>query len=324
MPDRNQPSRTDDALRSALEKAYASRARLFQSEVQKQRLRELCDEVKAVSTVGLSWDRASLGISDKASEKVSQVSIPAHLVFCHPEIITERPGLVRYYRLLAALSDKGLGQLVAGTTGQERVAAKARAVNTLISAIIEDAPAFSLEAMRDIMLAEVGSGAQGTWVNLIGKGATQRVRAMFEQYAEAHRLREGVTEERATQGGKTVTRHTLRLNNGWRIVFSPEPDVGIYDPHGKLECAIEIKGSMDKAGAQTRYGEAKKSFQKALRASAQCVTIYLASCFTTAVLEQIKADQQVRKTYNLIEVLDDPAMREGFLREIFHYIMRIV
>jgi hypothetical protein len=87
--------------------------------------------------------------------------------------------------------------------------------------------------------------------------------------------------------------------------------------------AIEIKGSMDKAGAQSRYGEAKKSFAKALAANPRCETIYLASCYTQAVMKQIEADGQVRRTFNLVDILDDEAKRQSFLDEIFKYLVRI-
>lgn len=50
---------------------------------------------------------------------------------------------------------------------------------------------------------------------------------------------------------------------------------------------------MDKAGAQTRLGEAKKSFAKAKAENAHCNTIYLASCFTDAVLSQLKTEREV-------------------------------
>lgn len=106
-------------------------------------------------------------------------------------------------------------------------------------------------------------------------------------------------------------------------MFADEPDVAIRDKKNTLRVAIEIKGSMDKAGAQTRYGEAKKSFGKALKEHGQCETIYLASCFTEAVNEQIKADAQVRKVFNLIEIMDEADKREEFLKEIFVHQIRI-
>ncbi len=77
----------------------------------------------------------------------------------------------------------------------------------------------------------------------------------------------------------------------------------------KLQAAIEIKESMDKAGAQTRLGEAKRSFAKAKAENAHCSTIYLASCFTDAVLSQLKIEWEVDLRFNLIEIVADEAKR---------------
>jgi hypothetical protein len=75
---------------------------------------------------------------------------------------------------------------------------------------------------------------------------------------------------------------------------------------------------------QTRYGEAKKSFGKALRENPRCETIYLGSCFTEAVKEQIEQDGQVRRTYNLIDIIDNEAKRNEFMIEIFKHQIRII
>jgi hypothetical protein len=80
---------------------------------------------------------------------------------------------------------------------------------------------------------------------------------------------------------------------------------------------------MDKAGAQTRLGEAKKSFAKAKAENAHCSTIYLASCFTDAVLSQLKTEREVDLHFNLIEILADEAKKIRFLKELFHYQIRI-
>lgn len=87
-----------------------------------------------------------------------------------------------------------------------------------------------------------------------------------------------------------------------------------------IQIAIEIKGSLDKAGAQTRYGEAKKSFGKALSENPRCFTVYLASCFTDAVVAQIRADGQVRRWFNLTSILYDDAERIRFLSTLFHVV----
>ncbi|MFQ5706913.1 MAG: XcyI family restriction endonuclease [bacterium] len=77
-------------------------------------------------------------------------------------------------------------------------------------------------------------------------------------------MKKSIEEVSTTIAGKKRKQRVIRLTNDWRIIFSSEPDVAIRDNQQILQVAIEIKGSMDKAGAQTRYGEAKKSFGKAL------------------------------------------------------------
>src|SRR5438105_6449720 len=94
----------------------------------------------------------------------------------------------------------------------------------------------------------------------------------------------------------------------------------LRDSDGVKQIAIEIKGSLDTAGAQTRYGEAKKSFGKQLAENPRCYTIYLASCFTDAVIKQIEADGQVRDWFNLTSVLIDPEEQLRFLERLFHIV----
>jgi len=83
---------------------------------------------------------------------------------------------------------------------------------------------------------------------------------------------------------------------------------------------VEIKGSLDVAGAQTRYGEALKSFRKMLAENPRCHTVYLASCFTDAVIGQMRDEGQVRAWYNLTSVLADEAERRRFLGQVFHVV----
>ncbi len=92
------------------------------------------------------------------------------------------------------------------------------------------------------------------------------------------------------------------------------------DANKVIRIAIEIKGSLDVAGAQTRYGEAKKTFAKQLALNPRCHTIYLASCFTDAVIRQIKADGHVRDWFNLTSILYDAAERKHFLQQLFYIV----
>ena len=313
----------DPALHQALQVAYLARARLFRSVLESRGLDALIAEVRDMDAEALTWDDPTLRVSAAAREKVRAAGIANHWVFCHPEILARNPRALDYYRIQAAVSAKGLQQIVTGLTGQERAAAQAAALNTIISAIVEDMPRLSTEALRDLMLAEAGSEIQGTWVNSVGQGAARRVQEILEEYARTqHLIVEAETPAPArarTPRGERV----LHLKKGWRLVFASEPDVGIYDPSGRIQCAIEIKGSLDRAGAQTRYGEAKKSFGKALSANPHCETVYLHSCATPAVTEQVKGNGTVRQVFNLVDILVSPSECERFLLHVFHYATHI-
>lgn len=311
----------DRVLRDALQKAYAARAKLFYTQVKALNLDSLFAKVRAADGQRLDWDERETGVSNTARETIQNAGIPLHHVFAHPDLLAAHPDLLDYYRSLAALSQKGLSQLVRGSA--DRQVDAACAINAILSSIIEADPAFSLSAARDVMLAEAGAEIQGSWVNRIGAGASKAVAEMLNSYASCHGLSTKAEETTTRRGPRTTTQFTIYLKNGWRIVFSSEPDVAVYDDQDGLRAAIEIKGSMDKAGAQTRYGEAKKSFGKALSINPRCETIYLASCFTESVLKQIQADGQVRKTFNLVDILHDETEQENFLKEIFTYLIRI-
>ncbi len=158
------------------------------------------------------------------------------------------------------------------------------------------------------LLAEIGAEIQGTWNNTLGKGAAKEVKRIFTEY---------VTEQGI---GSPATKNRIELDSGWRIAFASEPDVAFLDAEGVKQIVIEIKGSLDVNGAQTRYGEAKKTFAKQLAENPRCHTVYLASCFTDAVIAQIKKDGQVREWFNLTSILYDPSEKQRFLSRIFHIV----
>jgi hypothetical protein len=185
-----------------------------------------------------------------------------------------------------------------------------RVLNRILCGVIDSFADYRPAVSRDVIMAEIGAEIQGTWANLQGQGATKAVEKVISEYIQTHNL--GVKE----------AAHPYLLTNGWRVVFAAEPDAAFYDAKGLKRIAIEIKGSLDVAGAQTRYGEALKSFRKQLAENPRCHTIYLASCFTDAVIEQIKADGQVRDWYNLTSILLDEGERQRFLEQLFHIVRR--
>jgi hypothetical protein len=316
--------KTDEILRAALKKAYLTRAKLFVEEISKRGVQELIDFLSHQDSKGLHWNLDELGITGAAFAKVKRASISPHLFFCHPIILGRKTKLIDYYRNLSAVSNKGLDQMLSGLKGPERNRERVYLLNNILSSIVEDMAKFDLALARSVIPAEIGAEIQGTWVNIIGQGAAKQVHDLLMNFAREKNLIESEAKDTVVIRGKKRTRRKIILKNGWSFVFSDEPDVAISDKKGLLRVAIEIKGSMDKAGAQTRYGEAKKSFTKAISENSKCETIYLASCFTEAVREQITRDGQVRKDFNLLDIMKDETKQKELLEEIFVHQVRIL
>lgn len=328
---KDKKKKTDEAFKEALTKSYIARAKLFYTTVLEKNIANLTARVKNLETKDLIWDSSELGINEKASNLVRELAIPFLYVFCHPEVLSAQPDLVEYYRNLAAVSKKGLSQILSGTLPRmskekkfERYQIIARTLNQLISIVIENAAkGFSLSLAQEIILAEIGTEIQGTWVNKIGQGAAKAVENIIQSYANKKGFILSTEKQDVVINKKKRKQIHIILKNGWRIIFGNEPDIAIRNSRDKLQVAIEIKGSMDKAGAQTRLGEAKKSFAKAKAANAHCLTIYLASCFTDAVMEQLKTEREIDKHFNLVDILYDDRKKREFLEELFHYQIRI-
>lgn len=259
-----------------------------------------------------------MGITESAFARVKATGASPHQVFGHPVILSQRPHLIAYYRNIATISQKGINQILFSTSRYENGSRKeipddetvklCQTLNRIISGVIDGIEGYDVSLSHKAVYAEIGAQLQGTWANLVGQGATRAVERVIAKYIEAKKL-----------GAHSGPRE-YRLKNGWSIVFAPEPDVAFFDAEGKKQIAIEIKGSLDVAGAQTRYGEAKKSFAKQLAENPRCYTIYLASCFTDAVIKQIRADGQVRDWFNLTSILYDEDERKLFLGRLFHVV----
>ena len=309
---------TDVALLEALTRAYAARAKLFHRGVMGSKVDLLIAEIDSIDDSQLQWELRRFGITQSAFRRLELAGGRAHQVFLHPSVLQERPHLIAYYRNIATISQKGISQILFPTHSYETrqstqlprkdALALSRALNSVICHVIDTVPDYDVSVSRKAILAEIGTQLQGTWVNVVGQGASRAVEEIIRAHVEGSML------------GGTAGRRKYRLHNGWSIVFGSEPDVAFFDAKGVKQIAVEIKGSLDVAGAQTRYGEAKKSFAKQVAENPRCHTVYLASCFTDAVIRQIRADGQVREWFNLTSILYDDRERTRFVDRLFHIV----
>jgi hypothetical protein len=307
----------DQHLLDQLVKAYTARAKLFHSSLKAANIDLLISEIDDTAADSLRWPLQSLGISNPAMTRLKAAGASPHQVFAHPDLISKRPYLIAYYRNIATISKKGVSQVLfsvesyesrkRGEMDRDLALQLCRMFNKILSGVIEDTTDYDVGLSRQSLFAEIGTELQGSWTNTLGTGAAKKVREILLDHVVAN------------ETGIEI-RGVIELRHGWRIVFASEPDVSFFDKGGTRRIAIEIKGSLDRAGAQTRYGEAKKSFSKVLKENPRCHTIYLASCYTDAVVEQIKADGQVRDWFNLTSIVYDDRERASFLGKLFHLV----
>ena len=167
------------------------------------------------------------------------------------------------------------------------------------------------------MHAEAGSEWQGTWVNNIGKASALELERIITQFAAKKRL-----VAIPIANAPTPEENVVVLKSGTTIVFGSEPDVEFRSAAKELICVIEIKGSADKAGAQTRLGETKKSFAKAKRENPRSHTIFLPSITTKAVKMQLETERDIDQVFDLLDIFRDARKRSAFLVELFTFRLR--
>ena len=246
-------------------------------------------------------------------------------IFAHPEVLQKKPELFEYYRLLGCLPNKGLGQIKQQLglskksikTSEELQLKPCRLLNRFISNAISRTATANRESLIRTIYAEAGSEWQGTWVNNIGQLAVQELQQVVVEFAEQKNLVDRHKTELAAEEG-----NYLVLKSGMKICFGSELDVECRSKTGELVCVIEIKGSADKAGAQTRLGETKKSFTKAKLENPRCHTIFLPSVLTPAVQKQFTTERDIDQVFNLLAILRDESKRIEFLEELFKFRLR--
>lgn len=253
-------------------------------------------------------------------------------VFCHPEVLIHNPTTSLYYRGLCGLSVKAaksyFGTIESleegnsrGHLNVEKAQKMAQTYNYFICSIIKNSTDWSIENGYRTIIATLGITLDGSMRNKIGEIAEERIRAMIVEWLTEKKLivEPKVDKEKISE----KTQRVFELKNGVIMEFSSEPDIA-FTKEKHLLAVVEIKGGIDPAGALERYGAATKSFQHAIETSSRCKNFYLGAVFTPELERRISEDRLVEKTFNIIEILDDPTARERFFTELFHHVLRIV
>lgn len=233
----------------------------------------LLSTVAAIDPDELAAEIAAFAPKD-ARKRLQAAGIRDEMVFPTPIVITTRPSLLGYYRLLLGLSQK---QFYSSTTGASAFASvetlnkinagqttrladlcreMCRATAELVLSIEGGLSTLDVEQLPLLML---GAQADGSWRNKIGQRATKEV---FESIKEVIRLKhvpftemDSLTLSFVNSSGRKVT-----------IALAADPDVLITEEADSgaliVKAAIEIKGGTDNSNAHNRAGEAEKSHQK--------------------------------------------------------------
>jgi hypothetical protein len=274
-----------------------------------------------------------LMIDEQAWRHVTQqLKADPKLVFCHPDVLAAHPISSLFYRGMSGLSLKAAREYVgaienleAGNIrarlGKDKALQMARLYNVFICSIIVNASGWTLENGKRTVLATMGITLDGIMRNKVGTIAEDRIRLMvLEWLIDAKLLVDpAITKE-------SIYRNLPQycaLKDGVIMKFSAEPDIS-FSKNDALLAVVEIKGGIDPAGALERYGAAKKSFEHAVSQSSKCKNLYLGGVFTAELKRRMDADRLVEKSFNIIDILQNPDQREKFFNELFHHALRLV
>jgi hypothetical protein len=316
-----------------IEDLRKTKSLLVATSLQKRQDKKALDLITAFNEP-LNWQPLeNLMIDIQAWEYIRNKGYKPKDVFCHPEILLAHPITSLYYRGLCGLSIKATKSYVGTIEPLEKGALRtrlkrdkalkmARTYNLFTCSIINNSTNWSLENGYRTIIATIGISLDGTMRNKVGDIAEERIRTLLVEWLIEHTLLVEPAALSSEQARQEIPRRCV-LPRGLVMQFSSEPDIA-FTLDSELLATVEIKGGIDPAGALERYGAAKKSFQHAVNTGSRCKNFYLGAVFTHELTERINNDRLVEKTFNVIDILNKPEVREDFFKELFHHTLRLV
>ncbi len=261
----------------------------------------------------------TLMVSPAAWEHVAALGIAPQVVFAHPDILRAHPTTSLYYRGMALLSQKRVGQAAMSVTNWEDGTRKtpvrhdaarkvARLYNAMISSIIEGSSNWTLDNGYRNVLATMGISLDGMYRNRIGRMAEDLVKNRIASWLKEKKL---IAPDSLEEGQFLLPGDTL-------MRYSSEPDID-FVRRDRLIATIEIKGGRDPAGALERLGAMTKSFAET---PPGCVNFLVAGVITPEMQGRLDAMGNV-KVYLLDEIAQNGDEWDNFISEVFHYTIRV-
>jgi len=200
---------------------------------------------------------------------VAKRGVRGELVFPVPYMLSSKPTLIGYYRLLLGFSQK---EFYRGPFGrfkkmeQDDVLTEAtgRLLQPLCESLIESAwilvnglPDLSRDTLNALTLLTLGPQFRGSRNVNLGVEAIKTVFALIK----------AIVSDSINNEGPAHLEVLSAANRIYRIEFAPDPDIAVRqileDGSYRNRIAIEVKGGTDFSNIHNRLGEAEKSHQKA-------------------------------------------------------------
>lgn len=255
-----------------------------------QRLRELRRTVlqealtDAISGIDLQTVDRELHelVAGDYLNRLARCGLRGELLFPVPSILLRRPSVVGYYRLLLGFSQKdfgnwGLSRWTKWESGEQTTPPDDEAARNLCRQLIK-AGYQLLDALdevthsflHELTLLTLGSQFRGSYNNLIGNAAAEKVFDRIKSILQRRRRELTENDHIVSVLNASGRQVTIRL--------ATDPDVLIIEElpqRVRHVLAIEIKGGADRSNLANRLGEAEKTHLKYKKryAGVQCWTI---------------------------------------------------
>lgn len=242
-------------------------------------------------------------------------------LFPVPTLLTAKPQLLGYYRLLYGLSQKefykgAFGKFKLMETKGQLSEDDAKRLSDLCASLAETACGLlqgirpvSLNTIHELQLLTLGPQFRGSQNVTIGKGATKQVFDLVRELVSAH----------ITSSTERVLSVTNAAGRVVQIAFAADPDITIIEmlSSGPMpNTSIEIKGGADVSNVHNRIGEAEKSHLNAKKSGF--------TRFWTILKAKIDPDAARRQSptttafFNLEEIRDRSSSGHVRFRELLH------
>ena len=279
----------------------------FHQRLHEWQLLEVAQQIEGISGDSLSWELADLSITELAWNRIIHSGIKPIIVFAHPTVLASVNRSVGYYRMLAMVSQKSMGQIGLASTQYEQTerlpsaeAAHriARRLNTLICALIEEEQEIESREFDLWRGMAAGSQAQGSWQNRKGDLIEEIMRR--DLVSQLYRVGLMERDKPVDIRSRAVE---LNLVDGRIVRMGSEPDIEVFTK-GRIQAAVEVKGGIDPAGVLERVGAAIKSLRRSKENSPGAITILVMTAVSLSA--QAKSDiESSRLSVNYLFTVED-------------------